>query len=64
MKAINILWDVDVEEDEDIDFLPDVVEIPDEVIQHAYGDDVEETISDYLTDLTGYCHRGFELIEE
>ena len=38
MKAINILWDVDVEED--IDFLPDVVEIPDEVIQHAYGDDV------------------------
>lgn len=62
MKAINILWDVDVEED--IDFLPDVVEIPDDVIQHAYGDDVEETISDYLTDLTGYCHRGFELIEE
>lgn len=62
MKAINILWDVDVEED--IDFLPDVVEIPDDVIQHAYGDDVEEAISDYLSDLTGYCHRGFELIEE
>ena len=62
MKAINILWDVDVEGD--IDFLPDVVEIPDDVIRHAYGDDVEEVISDYLTDLTGYCHRGFELIEE
>ena len=62
MKAINILWDVDAEED--IDFLPDAVEIPDDVIRHAYGNDVEEAISDYLTDLTGYCHRGFELIEE
>lgn len=62
MKAINILWDVDYEGD--ADFLPDVVEIPDDVIQHAYGNDVEEAISDYLTDLTGYCHRGFELIEE
>lgn len=34
--------------------LPDEIEIPDEIID-------EEDISDYLSNVTGYCHRGFYL---
>ena len=55
MKAINIIWDVDfVEELED---LPTEIEIPEGMVD-------EEEISDYVTDVTGFCHNGFELIEE
>ena len=58
MKAINILWDVD-EEDGDLDDLPTEMEIP------WYLEDADdETISDYLTDSTGFCHKGFDLIRD
>lgn len=50
-KAVNIIWDVD---DEDIQ-LPTEIVIPD-------GMTDEEEISDYLSDLTGFCHKGFELV--
>lgn len=53
MKATNILWDVDNKED--LDFLPEEVDLPD-----ALRD--EDDISDYLSDLTGYCHLGFKMI--
>lgn len=55
MKATNILWDVDNKED--LDFLPEEVDLPD-----ALRD--EDDISDYLSDLTGYCHFGFKMIDK
>lgn len=54
MKAINIEWDVDTEEE--LEDLPTEIEIPD-------GMTDEEEISDYITDKTGFCHCGFELVE-
>ena len=54
MKAINIEWDVDTEEE--LEDLPTEIEIPD-------GMTDEEEIRDYITDKTGFCHRGFELAE-
>lgn len=54
MKAINIEWDVDTEEE--LENLPTEIEIPD-------GMTDEEGISDYITDETGFCHCGFELVE-
>lgn len=53
MKAINIDWDVE----EDVDFLPNEIKIPD-------GMTDEDEISDYITNETGFCHYGFELTEE
>ena len=55
MKATNILWDVD--ESEDLDMLPTEINIP------ACMTDPDE-ISDYLSDMTGFCHKGFELESE
>lgn len=55
MKAINIKWDIDG----DIELskqLPTEMEIP-------KGMTDEGEISDYLSDETGFCHFGFELID-
>ena len=54
MKAINIKWDVDFEED--LEMLPNEIEIPN-------GMEDEDEISDYITDKTGFCHCGFELVD-
>lgn len=63
MKAINILWSVDSEDE--LEMLPDEIEIPNEVIADAEDDDdYQEAISDYISDVTGYCHCGFELDDE
>jgi hypothetical protein len=56
MKAINIKWDVDNDEPEDLD-LPTEIEIPVEI------QDDEDAISNYISDLTGFCHYGFEISE-
>ena len=53
MKAINILWDTD---DEEVS-LPNEIEIPDWV------DKDDDGVSDYLSDATGFCHFGFELVD-
>ena len=55
MKAINIKWDVDY--DADGELLPKEIEILNGMVD-------EEDISDYLSDLTGFCHEGFVLVEE
>lgn len=55
MKATSIAWDVD--DERDLMFLPTEVEIP-------AGMTDEEEISDYLSELTGFCHRGFSLSTE
>ena len=54
MKAVSIIWDVDYEED--LELLPKEIEIPDWMTD-------EDEISDYLSDTTGYCHKGFYLEE-
>ena len=51
MKAINIIWDTDGE----------YVEFPNE-IELPFGMVDEDEISDYISDETGFCHNGFELI--
>ena len=53
MKAINILWDTDGEEVN----LPNEIEIPDWVDKED-----DDEISDYLSDTTGFCHFGYELV--
>ncbi len=53
MRAVNILWDVD--DVSDLEVLPKVIEIPDAITED--GD-----ISDYISNVTGYCHKGFDLI--
>ena len=54
MRAINIEWDVDYEEQ--LEDLPKEMEIPE-------GMTDEEEISDWLSDETDFCHNGFELVE-
>ena len=52
MKAVDILWDVDD--------LKDLAQLPKEIEIPSGMTDAEE-ISDYITDLTGFCHRGFRI---
>lgn len=61
MKAINIEWNVTDDDLYDCDeniVLPTVIDIP-EYLQDA---DVED-ISNYITEKTGFCHNGFDLVE-
>ena len=53
MKAINIQWDVDNENQ--LEYLPTEISIPDDITD-------EDEISDYISDVTGFCHNGFELV--
>lgn len=53
MKAFNILWDTD---DNDDVSLPKEIDLPDSLID-------EEEISDYLSSVTGWCHNGFSLTD-
>lgn len=54
MKAINIIWDADTPEE--LEGLPEEIEIP-------AGMTDEDEISNYLSDVTGFCHKGFVLEE-
>ncbi len=51
MKAINIKWDVD--DKNDLDFLPTEIDIPNNLR--------DDEISDYLSNVTGFCHKSYEL---
>ena len=53
MKAVHIQWDVD--EPDELEGLPTDIHITD-------GMEDEDEISDYLSDLTAFCHRGFQLV--
>ena len=61
IKATNIEWDIDVdeelEEEEEIS-LPDTIIIP-----HTIEEDDDDAVSDYISEMTGFCHYGF-CIEE
>ncbi len=52
MKAVNIEWDTDGENIP----LPNEIEIPSNITD-------EDEISDYITDITGFCHKGFSIKE-
>ena len=52
MKAVDILWDVD--DLRVLTRLPKEIEIPS-------GMTDPEEMSDYISDFTGYCHRGFRI---
>ncbi|MDE6021601.1 MAG: hypothetical protein K2H01_11475 [Ruminococcus sp.] len=52
MKAVDIIWDVD--SDEERDSLLTEIEIPD-------GMTDEDEISDFLSEKTGFCHKGYRL---
>ena len=54
MKATNIKWDIDYDDNGD---LPTEIEIPNTI------QDDEDKISDYLSDVTGYCHEGYTLVD-
>lgn len=54
MKAVNIEWDVD--DEDDLATLPEEIIIPPEL-----ENEDDERISDYLSDVTGFCHKGYSL---
>lgn len=62
MKATNIEWDVDFEEDENEEELMAELNLPTE-IELPDGMEDEDDISDYISELTGFCHYGFDLEE-
>lgn len=61
MKAVKIRWDIDYDDNGD---WPTEIEIPENVVKEATDEDRidDEVISDYITNLTGYCHQGFEIV--
>ena len=65
LKAINIKWDTDGDK-EVLNELPTEMIIPDE-LEEMHKKDKEyalEEISDWLSDETGFCHDGFEVVME
>ena len=54
LKATNILWDTDYDDDGE---LPTEIDIPE-------GMTDEDEISNYLSEVTGYCHQGYVLEEK
>ena len=52
MKASNIIWDTEGE----------AVELPEEIsIPETVDIEDEDAVSDYITEITGFCHKGFVL---
>lgn len=57
MKAFNIIWDVD--DERDLQFLPTEIDIPDGMED---DDEISDYISsDYISEVTGFCHKGYSL---
>ena len=64
LKAINIKWGTDGDK-EVLNELPTEMIIPNE-LEELYKRDREytlEEISDWLSDETGFCHDGFEVVK-
>ena len=64
LKAINIKWDTDGDM-EVLKELPTEMIIPDELEEMCKKDKeyALEQISDWLSDETGFCHDGFEVVK-
>lgn len=59
-KATRIEWDVDKEDVEEDFSLPKEIDVPEEIVEEAMEKMVLE-MSDYISDKTGFCHKGFAL---
>lgn len=59
-KATRIKWDVDKEDVEEGFSLPKEIDVPEEIVEEAMEKMVLE-MSDYISDKTGFCHKGFDL---
>ena len=57
MKAVNIKWDIDPYDIASGIELPNEIDLPKEMVD-------DDDISDYLSDVTGFCHKGFDLKED
>ena len=55
----NILWDTDGDK-ETLTNLPAELSIDSDALGISDEDEIEETISDYLSDTYGFCHFGFK----
>ena len=57
MKAINIEWDIDDFEGDldELQMLPNEIDIPKDL--------TDDDISDYISEVTGFCHKGFKLVD-
>lgn len=53
LRATNILWDVDYDDNGE---LPTQIDIPEEMTD-------EDEITEYLSQVTGFCHEGYTLEE-
>ena len=60
MKAVNIKWDTDGDL-ELLQELPKEIEIPEHFIDEDF--DIEDYYEE-ISDVTGFCNYGFELINE
>ena len=63
MKACNIYWDIEYEWQ--LEELPEEIEIDPNDLGIEEGDDCEtiiDLVSDYISNITGFCHCGFDLI--
>lgn len=56
MKAVNIQWDTDL--------YKELLELPKEIEIPSFIKEDEDAISNYISDVTGFCHKGFELVDE
>lgn len=60
MKAINIQWDIDLEDGETYEDTVKALGLPSELCIPTTLKTGDE-ISDYISDMTGFCHKGFSL---
>ena len=58
MKATNIKWDTDGYV---IEWLPTIVEIPQDIIDEMEDESDTDAITDYLSDEYGFCVEGYDL---
>lgn len=60
LKATKIEWDVDKEDVEEGFSLPEEIDVPKEIVEEAMNKIVHE-MDDYISNKTGFCHKGFVL---
>lgn len=58
MKAINIVWDTDGYV---IEWLPTIVDIPQDIVDEMEDENDTDIITDYLSDEYGFCVEGYDL---
>ncbi len=70
MKVVNIKWDTNGDL-KVLKNLPTEIDITNEFAQSDYVEDGEfdeerffDDVSDWLSDTYGYCHKGFEIVNE